>query len=136
MHRIERPGRPWFGKQRGLTLVGLIFLLAILSCVALLGLKVVPAYAEYRAVLNAVRSAKASATTVREAQRLRKENTAGRASEPGIRLHRHHGRERRGGDGQAGRIRRTDRHESSVIANPLRLYVPGCWPVAASLDAS
>jgi Tfp pilus assembly protein PilE len=64
MHRIERFG----DRQDGLTLVGLIFLLAILSCVALLGLKIVPAYAEYRAVLNAVRSAKASSSTVREAQ--------------------------------------------------------------------
>jgi hypothetical protein len=70
---IPQPAPQWrrqpiFGRQGGLSLVGLIFLLAVLSCLALLGLKIVPAYAEYRAVLNAVKSAKASATTVREVQ--------------------------------------------------------------------
>jgi Tfp pilus assembly protein PilE len=56
------------GRQDGLTLIGLIFLLAIAACVGLVALKIVPTYAEYRAISNAIKSAKASGTTVREIQ--------------------------------------------------------------------
>jgi lipopolysaccharide export LptBFGC system permease protein LptF len=52
--------------QQGLSLVGLIFLLAIVGFFAVLGLKVVPTYIEYRAVANAIKTAKAAGSTVLE----------------------------------------------------------------------
>jgi Tfp pilus assembly protein PilE len=48
------------GRQDGITLIGLIFVLALLACVGLVALKIVPTYAEYRAITNAIKSAKAS----------------------------------------------------------------------------
>lgn len=52
--------------QQGLSLVGLMFLLAILGFFGVLGLKVVPTFIEYRAVSNAVKAAKAAGSTVLE----------------------------------------------------------------------
>jgi len=52
--------------QQGLSLVGLIFLLAIVGFFAVLGLKVVPTFIEYRAVTNAIKTAKAAGSTVLE----------------------------------------------------------------------
>lgn len=46
-------------RQQGLTLVGLIFMLAIVAGVALLGLKIVPTVTEYMAVTKAIDKAKA-----------------------------------------------------------------------------
>jgi hypothetical protein len=54
--------------QRGVSLVGLIFVLAMLGLVLLLGLKVIPTYIEYRAISTAIVSAKAGASTVAEAR--------------------------------------------------------------------
>ncbi|NMM39048.1 MAG: DUF4845 domain-containing protein [Glaciimonas sp.] len=53
-------------RQNGLTLVGLIFILAIVAVVALLAMKVVPTAIEYSAISKAILSAKNSGTTVAE----------------------------------------------------------------------
>lgn len=54
--------------QQGLTLVSLIFLLAIIGAVALLALKVSPTVIEYFSIKKAVAGAKASGNSVREIQ--------------------------------------------------------------------
>jgi type II secretory pathway pseudopilin PulG len=64
MDRIAAHG----GKQQGISLVGLIFVLAILGFVGVLGLKIVPTYIEYRAISNGIKQAKAAGTTVRAIQ--------------------------------------------------------------------
>ncbi|NMM27287.1 MAG: DUF4845 domain-containing protein [Glaciimonas sp.] len=50
-------------RQHGLTLVGLIFILAIVAVIALLAMKVVPTAIEYSAIRKAILSAKNSGTT-------------------------------------------------------------------------
>ncbi|MBZ2208097.1 DUF4845 domain-containing protein [Massilia soli] len=58
-----------FGKyQRGVSLTGLILVLAIMGFVAIVALKTVPAYAEYSAVKDAIAVAKDTGGTVREMQ--------------------------------------------------------------------
>ena len=47
-------------RQDGISLVGLIVVLALLGMVLVLGLKIVPTYTEYRAIQNAIVSAKAA----------------------------------------------------------------------------
>lgn len=65
MYGIEQD----FGKaQRGISLSGLIFVLAILGVVAVFGLKLVPTYTEYSAIKGAIKTAKATNGTVREMQ--------------------------------------------------------------------
>jgi hypothetical protein len=49
-------------KQKGISLIGLIFGLAIVGSIVLLGLKVVPTIAEYRSIKNAISVAKGSST--------------------------------------------------------------------------
>lgn len=56
------------GKQGGVSLTGLIFVLAILGFIGVLGLKIVPTYSEYRAIMTAIKTAKAAGGTVREMQ--------------------------------------------------------------------
>jgi hypothetical protein len=46
------------GRQNGLSLVGFIFVIAIVAAVAILGLKVVPTVVEYAAVKKAIVNAK------------------------------------------------------------------------------
>lgn len=53
-------------KQRGITLLGLILVLAILGAIGVLGLKVVPTVVEYMSVKKAVASAKAAGTSAPE----------------------------------------------------------------------
>ncbi|MEO8408261.1 MAG: DUF4845 domain-containing protein [Oxalobacteraceae bacterium] len=53
-------------RQHGLTLVGLIFVLAIIAVIAVLGMKVVPTAIEYSAIRKSIVSAKAAGTTVAE----------------------------------------------------------------------
>ena len=55
-------------RQRGITLMGLIFILIILAAIAVLAMKVVPAVIEYRAISKAIVDAKQAGTTVREIQ--------------------------------------------------------------------
>lgn len=58
-----------FGKyQRGISLTGLILVLAIMGFVAIVAMKMVPAYAEYSAVKDAIAVAKDTGGTVREMQ--------------------------------------------------------------------
>ncbi|MDC8758437.1 DUF4845 domain-containing protein [Janthinobacterium fluminis] len=56
------------GRQGGISLVGLIVVLAIVGFVGVLGLKIVPTYVEYRAISNGIKLAKAGGNTVREIQ--------------------------------------------------------------------
>lgn len=54
--------------QRGVSLSGLIFVLAIIGVLAVFALKVLPTFLEFRAVKNGIASAKASDGGVREMQ--------------------------------------------------------------------
>ena len=53
-------------RQQGLTLVGLIFVLAIIALIAVVGIKVVPTAIEYSAIRKSIVSAKAAGTTAAE----------------------------------------------------------------------
>jgi Tfp pilus assembly major pilin PilA len=53
-------------KQRGLSLVGFIFVIAIIAVVAILGLRVAPTVIEYAAVKKAILTAKSSGSTPAE----------------------------------------------------------------------
>jgi hypothetical protein len=52
--------------QQGLSLVGLMFMLAVAGFLGLLGLKIVPTFVEFRAVSSAIVLAKAAGSTVQE----------------------------------------------------------------------
>ena len=54
--------------QRGISLSGLIFVLAVIGFIAVFALKVLPTYAEYRAILDGIKLAKATNGTNREMQ--------------------------------------------------------------------
>ncbi|WP_432379038.1 DUF4845 domain-containing protein [Duganella sp. P38] len=56
-------------RQNGISLVGLIVVLALAGMVLVLGLKIVPAYTEYRAIRNAIATAKAGGGSAAEIQR-------------------------------------------------------------------
>lgn len=45
-------------RQRGISLVGLIVLIAVLGSIVLLGMQIVPTYLEYRAIQGAIERAK------------------------------------------------------------------------------
>ena len=51
-------------KQSGLSLVGLIFVLAILGLIAVLAMKIFPTFTEYMSIKKAIVTAKASGGTV------------------------------------------------------------------------
>jgi hypothetical protein len=53
-------------EEDGLSLVGFIFIIAILACVAILGLKVVPTVVEYASIRKAIVNAKVSGGTPQE----------------------------------------------------------------------
>ncbi len=53
-------------KQSGVSLFGLIFVLAIVGVIAVLGMKVVPTFIEYMSVKKAIASAKAAGSTPSE----------------------------------------------------------------------
>jgi Domain of unknown function (DUF4845) len=57
------------GRQAGLSISGLLFLLAIGIGIALLGMKVVPALGEYQAIKKAVTKTKEKVSTVAEVPR-------------------------------------------------------------------
>ena len=54
------------GKQKGISLVGLIFVLAIVAVIAVLALKIVPTASEYMAVKRAIVIAKKSGNSIPE----------------------------------------------------------------------
>jgi hypothetical protein len=56
-------------RQKGISVVGLIFVLAALGFIGVLGLKIVPTYTEYRAIQNAIVTAKAAGGSVVEMQK-------------------------------------------------------------------
>jgi Tfp pilus assembly protein PilE len=56
-------------RQNGVSLVGLIIVLAALGFVGVLALKIVPTYTEYRAIQNAIVTAKATGGSVIEIQK-------------------------------------------------------------------
>lgn len=56
-------------RQEGISLVGLIVVLALLGMVLVLGMKIVPTYTEYRAIHNAIVAAKAGGGSVADVQR-------------------------------------------------------------------
>jgi hypothetical protein len=53
-------------KQHGVSLTGLIFILAIIAMIAVLALKVVPTFTEYLSIKKAIASAKTAGTTPAE----------------------------------------------------------------------
>lgn len=53
-------------KQRGVSLSGLIFIVAILGVIAVFGMRTVPSYLEYKAIKNSIVAAKASGGSVQE----------------------------------------------------------------------
>lgn len=57
-------------RQAGISLIGLIVVLALLGCLGVLAMKIVPTYTEYRAIQNAIVSAKqAGGANVAEIQK-------------------------------------------------------------------
>lgn len=56
-------------RQKGISLVGLIVVLAVLGFILVLALKIVPTYTEYRAIQNAIVTAKATGGSVLEMQK-------------------------------------------------------------------
>ena len=53
-------------RQQGISLVGLIVVLALVGAIALLAMKVLPAYSEYRSINAAIVKAKGAGTTPQE----------------------------------------------------------------------
>ena len=53
-------------RQQGISLVGLIVVLALVGAIALLAMKVLPAYSEYRSINTAIVKAKAAGSTPQE----------------------------------------------------------------------
>ncbi|WP_343729938.1 DUF4845 domain-containing protein [Duganella sp.] len=56
-------------RQQGISLVGLVLVLALLGMLLVLGLKIVPTYTEYRAIQNAIVTAKAAGGSVADIQK-------------------------------------------------------------------
>ena len=56
-------------RQRGITVIGLVALVILIGFVAIIALRVVPTFVEYRAAVSAVKRAHASANTVVEIQK-------------------------------------------------------------------
>jgi type II secretory pathway pseudopilin PulG len=61
--------KPGFKRESGVSLIGLIFVLAILGFIGVLGLKIVPTYTEFRAIQNAIVTAKAAGGSVVDMQK-------------------------------------------------------------------
>ncbi|KQW93698.1 hypothetical protein ASC94_14000 [Massilia sp. Root418] len=55
-------------KQRGISLIGLIFTIAVLAAIGLLAMQIVPTYSEYRAISAAIVKAKGAGSTPQEIQ--------------------------------------------------------------------
>ena len=56
------------GRQAGFSLSGLIVVLVVLGFLAVMAMKIFPAWAEYRSIKNAIVAAKAAGSTTREIQ--------------------------------------------------------------------
>ena len=55
-------------KQRGISLIGLMFTIAVLAAIGLLAMQIVPTYTEYRAISSAIVKAKGAGSTPQEIQ--------------------------------------------------------------------
>ena len=60
--------QPSFARQAGISLTGLIFVLAVLGVAAVFAMKLVPTYMEYSAIKGAMQRAKETGGTNREMQ--------------------------------------------------------------------
>jgi hypothetical protein len=62
--------RKWHNpsKQRGLSFIGLLFILGLIACLVLLAAKITPTVIEYSAIKKAIVSAKLAGSSVREIQ--------------------------------------------------------------------
>ena len=67
LQSFQRDGRG-VAKQRGLSIVGLVVLIAVIGLVAVIAMRVLPTFVEYRAILGAVKKAQ-PATSVVEIQK-------------------------------------------------------------------
>ncbi len=56
-------------RQRGISIVGLLFLVVVIGFLTIVGLRVIPTFVEYRAISSAIKKAKASANTIPEMQK-------------------------------------------------------------------
>jgi hypothetical protein len=65
---LKKTPLPAFSRQRGMSLVGLIFIGLIVVALLALGFKLVPAVVEYIAIERAVQKIKNEASTVRDIQ--------------------------------------------------------------------
>jgi hypothetical protein len=69
-YRIAREGtRRVATRQRGLSLFGMVFAVAVIGFLLVLGLRVTPTFIEYRAINSAIKKALVSAHTVPEIQK-------------------------------------------------------------------
>jgi DNA-dependent RNA polymerase auxiliary subunit epsilon len=66
--KINMHASQQFSRQRGVSLTGLIFVLAVLGFLALLGAKIVPTFTEFSAIKSAIAQAKKDGAGVREMQ--------------------------------------------------------------------
>jgi type II secretory pathway pseudopilin PulG len=55
-------------RQRGISLIGLVIVIAILGGIGILAMKIVPTVTEYRAILGAIERAKHAGTSIKEIQ--------------------------------------------------------------------
>lgn len=53
-------------KQNGMTLVGLIFILALVGCIGVVAMQVIPSFVEYQSIKKAIHVAKAASTNPNE----------------------------------------------------------------------
>src|SRR5438105_4580242 len=63
---MQKSKRSFLNAQRGVSLSGLIFVLAVVGVDAVFGMKVLPTFMEYRAIQGAIVAAKAGHGTVAE----------------------------------------------------------------------
>ena len=63
-----KQGKPGLRRERGVSLSGLLVVLVVLGALALVAIKTVPAYLEYKAVKESIVRAKAAGGSVREIQ--------------------------------------------------------------------
>ncbi|MFC0250392.1 DUF4845 domain-containing protein [Massilia consociata] len=68
MRQQQTHAQPAFGRQAGVSLTGLILVLAVLGVAAVFALKLVPTYTEYSAIKDAIVRAKEAGGTPREMQ--------------------------------------------------------------------
>ena len=66
---MQEPKQVSLRWQRGISLTGLILVLAVLAAFAVVAIKIIPSYIEYRAIRDGIVRAKEAGGTVRDMQR-------------------------------------------------------------------